>query len=161
VCAGSSSRKSLASPSHRPFNRFCLSRSFCKRFSCQARAFRMKIRPAPTSHAHRRRGGENRNCVELPRANPRYVPLRGSPAIGQAVSAVHGITSLVTAAPQADGARGYRVALMYGGDLPNSECRETKRGASREHCDLRKITSRSEAAPAEEANLAGSQRRVM
>jgi hypothetical protein len=35
---------------------------------------------------------------------------------------VPGITLLFTPAPQADGAGGYRIALMFGRDLPCSAC---------------------------------------
>ena len=52
-------------------------------------------------------------------------PHEGGPAIGQAASAVRGITSLFTVALLADGAGGYLFELIFGRDLPNSECRGT------------------------------------
>ena len=63
------------------------------------------------------------NRAEQPTAEPRYEPPRGSPAIGQAASAVRGITSLFTVALLADGAGGYLFALIFGRNLPDSECR--------------------------------------
>ena len=56
-----------------------------------------------------------------PRPEPRYEPLRGSPAIGQAASAVRRISSLFTVAPLVDGAGGYLLALILGRDFPNSK----------------------------------------
>jgi len=60
---------------------------------------------------------------EQPMAEPRYEPPRGSPAIGQAASAVRGITSLFTVALLAGGAGGYLFALIFSRNLPDSECR--------------------------------------
>jgi hypothetical protein len=56
-------------------------------------------------------------------AEPRYEPSRGSAAIGQATSAVRGITSHFTVPLLADGAGGYLFALIFSRDLPDSECR--------------------------------------
>jgi len=62
-----------------------------------------------TNHRHR---------AEQPTPEPRYEPLRGSPAIGQAASAVGGTTSPFTVALQVDGAGGYPFALIFGRGLP-------------------------------------------
>ena len=61
--------------------------------------------------------------AEQPTAEPRYEPPRGSPAFGQAASAVRGITSPFTVALPADGAGGILFALIFGRDLTNSDCR--------------------------------------
>jgi len=60
-------------------------------------------------------------ALSSPRPEPRYEPLRGSPAIGQAASAVRRISSLFTVAPLVDGAGGYLLALILGRDFPNSK----------------------------------------